>query len=548
MKIEQIQGPTVAPPNSSERNILAPKSTVLEHTLGLESLVSGDSKTMRRFLIAPAIVLFFPLITSFLAQSQAEKPGSIPLPAVEIQTDDRTVLMGADAARQGDIKATDMGAGKTGWIESWSRDGDGLKWTVHVAKEGKFVVSAILESTGEGCAIDVAIDSTKLHAPCGERRWNRVSLGSAQLEEGTRTILLKSTGSTPLGKFFSLELVAPEVRDNLARSGQQQASSTDWMVAAKYGLMFHWTSQTVPKSGAPKPYCDAVHDFDVGRFASMVSQMGAGFVVFTTSHAGFYFPGPSRAIDAILPGRTCQRDLIGDLAKALGEHKIKLELYFHPGHDDDEWWERTHFDEDKTAYFDLWCRMIGEIGEQYGDRVAGFWFDDAAFTYYPFNPPWRKMTAAAKAGNPNRVISYNSWILPKLNDFYEVFAGENAFSEVMITGDGYLPAGGTGQFIGGPQQGLRGQITAIINEDWGHFKANGPIGPPKYSTDAMVEKIEDSMRRRNVPLLDVEVYQDGTVSPETFHMFQTIRREVASASARRNHQAHAAPSRREDLF
>jgi hypothetical protein len=43
----------------------------------------------------------------------------------------------------------------------------------------------------------------------------------------------------------------------------------------------------------------------------------------------------------------------------------------------------------------------------------------------------------------------------------------------------------------------------------------------------MVEKIKESMRRRNVPLLDVEVYQDGTISPETFQMFQTIRRLIS---------------------
>jgi Alpha-L-fucosidase len=503
---------------------------------------------MRRILIVFAVILFSPWIASSLAQSQAEQPRSSSIQMAEIQTDDRNLLMGVNAARRGDVKPHDLGAGKTGWIESWSSDNDSLTWTIHVAKKEKFIVSAILESTGEDCAIDVAVDSTRLDAPCGEKRWNRVTLGSAQLGAGVRTILLKSTGSVRLGKFFSLELVTPEVQENLARLGRKQASSANWMVAAMYGLMFHWTSQSMPRSGAPKSYCDAVHDFDADRFASMVSQMGAGFVVFTTSHAGFYFPGPSPAIDAILPGRTCPRDLIGDLAKALREHKIKLELYFHPGHDDSDWWQRTHFNEDKTAYFDLWCKMIRQIGEQYGDQIAGFWFDDAAFTYYPFNAPWGKMTAAAKAGNPNRVISYNSWILPKLNDFYEVFAGENAFSEGMITGDGYLPAGGTGRFIGGPQQGLHGQITAIINEDWGHFKANEPIGPPKYSTGAMVEKIEESMRRQNVPLLDIEVYQDGTISPETFQMFQTIRKEIASASAQRNHQVHEEQSRREDHF
>jgi len=113
----------------------------------------------------------------------------------------------------------------------------------------------------------------------------------------------------------------------------------------------------------------------------------------------------------------------------------------------------------------------------------------------------------------------------------------------MIDGDGYLPIGGNGRFTGGPQQGLQGQITAIINGDWGHFKTNAPIDPPQYSADVMVKKIEDSMSRRNVPLLDVEVYQDGTISPETFRMFQAISRQINSTKTQRNHPARESGSR-----
>jgi len=498
---------------------------------------------MHRSLITVATLLLSPFIHLSLAQIATASSDSTPNNVADIRTDDRTILMGVDAVRQGGIKPIDMGPGKTGWIESWSSNNDSLTWTALIAKEGKYTISAILESTGTDCAVDVSVDSKRLTALCGKRRWNKVTLGTVQLAAGSRRIQFQSTGSTPLGKFFSLELVTPDAEANLARLSQQQASSTDWMVAAKYGLMFHWTSQTKPRNGVPRPYCDAVRDFDANRFADMVSQMGAGFVVFTTSHAGFHFPGPNPTIDAILPGRTCQRDLVRDLAKALGRHNIKLELYFHPGHDDNEWWQRTHFNEDKAAYFDLWCKIISQIGKQYGDQLAGFWFDDAAFTYYPFNAPWQKMTAAAKMGNANRVIAYNSWILPKLNDFYEVFAGENAFSTQMIDGDGYLPIGGNGRFTGGPQQGLQGQITAIINGDWGHFKTNAPIDPPQYSADVMVKKIEDSMSRRNVPLLDVEVYQDGTISPETFQTFQAVSRKINSTNTQRNHPARGSASR-----
>jgi hypothetical protein len=339
-------------------------------------------------------------------------------------------------------------------------------------------------------------------------------------------LTLRSVGTSPVGKVFSLEIVKPEVQAKLADQAARGAAPTDWMVQAKYGVMVHWTSQSKPEQGSPLAYCQAVQNFDAQRFADVLDEMGAGYVVFTTSHAEFYFPGPNKVIDEILPGRTCSRDLVGDLAQALSKHDIKLELYFHPGHDDIEWWKRTHFDDDKGKYFELWCRVIGQIGEQYGLSIAGYWFDDATFTYYPFNAPWAKMAAASKRGNPDRLVSYNSWILPKVSDFYEAFAGENDFSEEMINGFGFLPVGGTGKFTGGPQSGVQGQITTIINGDWGHFKVNTAVSPPRYSPDTMIAKIRDAISRRNVPTFDVEVYQDGRISPETLALFKEIRRAI----------------------
>jgi alpha-L-fucosidase len=259
----------------------------------------------------------------------------------------------------------------------------------------------------------------------------------------------------------------------------------------------------------------------------MVSETGAGFVVLTTSHAGFYFPGPNPVIDSILPGRTCPRDLVGDLADALNRRHIRLELYFHPGHDDAPWWQRTHFnDADKSAYFQQWRAIISSIGNQYGKKLAGWWFDDAAFTYYPFNPDWEQMSAAARAGNPDRVITYNSWILPKLNDFYDVYAGENGSWETKYEDLEFLLAGGTGRYTGGPQAGLQAEITAVINGAWGHFKINQPIAPPQLSADDLVSKLKDAISRKAVPLLDVDVYQDGTISPQTLLLFQTARKAL----------------------
>lgn len=447
-----------------------------------------------------------------------------------IAYESRTVLVGSNASFAGAVRQIDMGPGKIGWIQGWKGAGDSITWKAAVERPGDYKVAAILESSGDDCSVRVTIDGTGMSAGCGHEGWNRVSPGMMQLAAGSHTIVVTSDGAKPPGKFFSLEFVRPQIESRLAALAQKQRPSTRWMVDAGYGLMFHWTSQSMPREGPQKSYCDAVRDFDVQRFAEMVSETGAGFVIFTTSHAGFYFPGPNPVIDRVLPGRTCTRDLVGDLADALGKHQIKLELYLNPGHDDAAWWRRTHFDEpDKTAYFRLWREMVAQIGKQYGSRLAGFWFDDAAFTYYPFNPSWQELAAAARTGNPDRLLTFNSWILPKLSDFYDVYGGENAWWEPQYEDHEYLPIGGDGRYTGGPQQGLQAEILAIINDDWGHFKQNQPIGAPKMSADVLIPKMKDAMSRGEVPVLDVEIYQDGTISPESFALLISIRKALKPA-------------------
>ena len=66
----------------------------------------------------------------------------------------------------------------------------------------------------------------------------------------------------------------------------------------------------------------------------------------------------------------------------------------------------------------------------------------------------------------------------------------------------------------------------MINGAWGHFKINQPIAPPQLSADDLVSKLKDAISRKAVPLLDVDVYQDGTISPQTLLLFQTARKAL----------------------
>jgi hypothetical protein len=42
----------------------------------------------------------------------------------------------------------------------------------------------------------------------------------------------------------------------------------------------------------------------------------------------------------------------------------------------------------------------------------------------------------------------------------------------------------------------------------------------------MIAKIRDAISRRNILTFDVEIYQDGRISPETLALFQEIRRAI----------------------
>jgi Alpha-L-fucosidase len=242
--------------------------------------------------------------------------------AQTIRPDDLTVLMAADAVHRGSVKTTDMGPGKVGWVESWDPSGS-LSWTGMTTVPGSYTLSAILQGSGSGCLVEVAINSSRLTPSCLSTNWERVKLGTVGLSAPIQNFTLRSVGTSPVAKVFSLEIVKPEVQVKLAAQATRVAAPTDWMLQARYGVMVHWTSQSKPEQGSPLAYCQAVRNFDAQQFADVLDEMGAGYVVFTTSHAEFYFPGPNKVIDEILPGRTCSRDLVGDLAQALSKHGIK---------------------------------------------------------------------------------------------------------------------------------------------------------------------------------------------------------------------------------
>lgn len=472
------------------------------------------------------------------------------LKAIPIEPASRTVLMAVDATLQGSLKVRWPEPVKRYWVDNWTSNDDSFTWTVRAPKAGSYLVSMIVVNCGKmviDCkqtspgpvAIEIASELNKIDAEVPYRdtspssQWDREELrGTLSLPAGTSKVTVRAK-PTPGVKSFNLALLSVELETPVARRAMQEEarkvrSSTAWMADSKYGLMVTWSAASQPRSGPKKPYAAAVQDFDVDAFAEMVSGTGAGFVAFSTSWADYYFPAPIKSIDEVLPGRTTKRDLIAELADALNARGVKLLLYYHAGHGDKDWWTRTGFQEpDKTAYFNRWETIIREIGLRYGSKLSGYWFDDATAVYYPVQAPWEEMTAAAKAGDPSRVICYNSWIWPKSTDLQDYFCGEGELTDETVSGDSYLPIGGSGRFTGGPESGLQAAITTT-NEgvEWGHVQADSAIPAPKLSTARMIDLLQKAAARRIVPIINLEVYQDGRPSPEAIEEFTAIRAAI----------------------
>ena len=438
-----------------------------------------------------------------------------------------TLLRGDRAELRGGLRYH----GPNDYIEGWNSLDGTVSWKVKVLEAGDYEVAVTYScaSGNGGSEYEIVSGNSRVIGKVRETtgwaggwyNFEKELVGVLHLPKGFSKIKVRVTKKPKAGeamRLHSLELIPVSAKDAIAAErerARRMRASTEWFVEAKYGVMFHWTAQTQPRYGPQKPYWEAVRDFDVNAFADMVMETGAGYVIFTACHAQQYFPAPIQTLEKILPGRTCQRDLIGEIADALNERGVKLILYYHQGLGDTPWLKASGFyNKDKTQFYNNVCSLLTEVGERYGKKVAGYWFDDR-------NPlqPFERLYKAAKAGNPDRIIAWNSWIYPKLTEFQEYYAGEFGGALVPIPERSYFEEGG-------PQAGLQPHGLIFLDDPWVHGKPNSPIAPPRFETQELIRYVKECIAKKFVITMNLGIYQDGTVSSETLEQMKALRKSV----------------------
>ena len=460
------------------------------------------------------LALIFTGIGSFTAN--ARQPGSL----IPVKANAVSYLYGTRA-----LRTEGMAARQNGDFIKFTGPAR-IEWTIQVTAAGAYEVRLChgVKSATNGNRVSIASGNSTLsyklmptQGVWGTGSFERILLkDTLKLEAGNQQMSLTIAGiakEDPAMDFRCLELIPVAAKLSIEADrieALRSRANSDWLAKAGYGLMFHWTSQSVNKDGTQKSYTEAVDDFDLKAFVKMVKSTGAGYVLFTIGHAKPFCPAPLKSWEKYHPGHTTKRDLIAEMADALNIEGIKLMCYF-PTHVVAKYKKVT-----EKEFSEINNEVITEFGQRYGKKVAGYWFDGwyQCFEEYP-NVSFPDFFKACKAGDPDRIIALNAWIYPAVTEWQEFWAGETA-SPVELPKNGTLERG--------PGEGLRYQSLLIMEPYWVQEKSEIP--DPRFNADELSKYIEDCMEQGGAVTINIGIYQDGSIGKKALAVMQEVKNRV----------------------
>jgi hypothetical protein len=435
------------------------------------------------------------------------------------------VLHATQAQEARSLQAFQPGGFAAFYMTGQLADSPQLTWKLTLVAPGTYRVSILARSQARDVQPSLSIGTTgaPLSAGALPRSWDRLEIGVANFAAGETLLRLElATRGSPAGRvdIQALELTKVEHAQQAETQALQARADAGWMRQAGFGVMLHWTRESAPAQGPAKSYAQAVDDLDVETLAERLRSTGAGFVVLTTAHAYQDFPAPLTALEKTLAGRTCRRDLIADLAASLQRRGLRLMLYHNPGTAQDTAWIAASGLKagDRALYFAIWQAIIAEAGERYGDRLAGWWFDDGATRLYPQNAPWPSLHRAARAGHAGRVIGFNSWELPSVTDWQDFDCGEGLReprgreSRLQPTGDGV--------YRSSSRKGQQATACVTLENEWLHRQAGQMPSPPTWTEASLRDFLSRSRQSGLVPILNLKITQEGLLGPASLDLLR----------------------------
>lgn len=337
----------------------------------------------------------------------------------------------------------------------------------------------------------------------------------------------------PLIKFGFRAVVALAL-GLIAWSSAQAAAPAraDWMREARWGVMTHyladWRAQVDGGEMTPARWNQLVDGFDVEALATQLQAAGAGYYLISIGQNSGYYLAPNATYDRLTNAKTSKcsrRDLVGDLAAALGKRGIKLMVYLPAGAPSRdkaaaaalEWENGPHRN---AAFQKKWQRIIADWSARWGTRISGWWFDGCYWPNHMYRakgaPDFASFAAAARRGNLEAAVAFNPGVM---------------YRPISMTPEEDYTAGEVDhpvrweprRAMDGRVDGAQIQVLSYLGETWGKGAS------PRFSTEEAVAQSQRIAAEGRVVTWDVPVRTDGTLAPEYVAQLQAIGAALRSA-------------------
>jgi hypothetical protein len=426
---------------------------------------------------------------------------------------------------------------KNSFVKGWNSADQSFRWNIHSDIDASYHLDALI-GQNKGVTLRVQIGTSTLETLLQADALDKVPLGTISIPAGNSTLVV----SVPTGSFdmtlFSLQLYPIVAQNRISAKIHQARSKASWMARSPMGMMFQWGQWGGNAEGEGSPWPDCYRKFNYAKFADRLKSEGADILVWSITYSEYYVAAPITAIDEVLKGRTSKVDYLDQLLTECKKRGIRVIFYYHAGHDpnpNSEWWDAfwtapltsggvyARKEEPMNRFLEIFT----EIGLRYRDQLDGWMLDDGGI-YYP--APFELLSKALRAGNPDRIISFNSAYLfnfaPRMTEFEDYYFGETPKGSSLIE----WPTTIEGIYTEGPFVGEHAFANFQTESgNWGYFNdaSGAKIGmKPDHSlnTTRSAESFRtialDAARTHAMAAYDFRMYEDGTQSQVSLERFK----------------------------
>lgn len=327
-----------------------------------------------------------------------------------------------------------------------------------------------------------------------------------------------------------------------ARGGEP----AQWMFEAKWGIMTHYLGAPPSSADGAELTAEAwnkqVDAFDVDGLVGQVRSTGAKYLLFTIGQNSGHFCAPNATYDrlvGIAPSKCSRRDLVGDLAKALKPHGIRLMVYLPSGAPAADhvarkklgwlWGDRGGWQlpgepvggrlEEFQRKWEAVCR---DWSMRWGRDVSGWWIDGCYFADAMYRhadePNFPSFAKALKAGNPEAIVAFNPGVkVPVVchTEHEDYTAGEvnlDQMPEAIRT----CP----GRFVEREGKKVQFQVLGFLGKTWCQGEK------PALPDETIVGYVRDLNAKGGVVTWDVPIEQSGLIRGPFVKQLRAIGRAV----------------------